>query len=241
MEPTKMNTPSMTSTAAYDQTILQNAVKFAAALVLGKGRFANAEADTLAEIAEKAAQLKADHPTSTREVVISAFDAAGNRAIISGAPAKPAEAGKAKAAKPAAAPKAEKPARADKPLGRRAQIEADAANGILPAAPDFSAATHARFRKKLDEVVALVAAADIKGLKAYPINPLSSSPKALDKYRNLAVTTLEAQKAAAKKAAKAEGGSAAAPEAQDQQPAEPGNEPTAIYADDLDIPAFLRR
>jgi hypothetical protein len=68
-----------------------------------------------------------------------------------------------------------------------------AARGILPSAPDFSAETHKRFRPKLAELEALVAAGDIAGLRAYPINPISTSPKALDRYRNLAVTALEAK------------------------------------------------
>jgi hypothetical protein len=103
----------------------------------------------------------------------------------------------------AAKPKAEKAPRAakapaEKAPGKRAAIEAAAAAGTLPAAPDFSAETHKRFRGKLAEVVALVEAKDIKGLKAYAINPISSSPKAIDRYRNLAVIALEAQAAAAK-------------------------------------------
>ena len=92
---------------------------------------------------------------------------------------------------------------ADKPAkpatGKRAAILEAAKNGVLPSIPDFSAPTHARFRKKLDEIVALVKAGDIDGLKAYPINPISSSPKAMDRYRNLAVTALEARPAASKK------------------------------------------
>lgn len=151
--------------------------------------------------------LSTEHPTVKSKPVITAFDAAGNQAVISGQPAKAPKAPKApKAEKPAK----EKPAKAakepaaDKALGKRAQIAADAEAGILPAAPDFSAATHARFRKKLAEIVALVEKADIKALKAYPINPVSSSPKAMDKYRNLAVIALEAQRKAAKAKAKTE-------------------------------------
>jgi hypothetical protein len=68
-----------------------------------------------------------------------------------------------------------------------------AARGELPNAPDFSADTHKRFRPKLAELEALVAAGDIAGLRAYPINPISTSPKALNRYRNLAVTALEAR------------------------------------------------
>jgi hypothetical protein len=98
------------------------------------------------------------------------------------------EAPKAKAEKKAPAKIRAK--QADRPLGKRAQEIADAEAGILPSAPDFSAETHKPFRKKLADLVGLVQAKDIAGLKAYAINPISSSPKALDKYRNLAVIAL---------------------------------------------------
>jgi hypothetical protein len=107
---------------------------------------------------------------------------------------------KTSAKKTAAAKSAAKSASADdKALGKRAAVLAAAEAGKLPEPPDFSAATHARFRKKLDELVKLVKAGDIKALQAFKINPVSSSPKAMDKYRNLAVIALKAR--AAKKAA----------------------------------------
>lgn len=84
---------------------------------------------------------------------------------------------------------------ARKPRGRRAEIEAAAARGILPEPPDFSAATHKPYRKKLADLVALVEARDAAGLRAYPINPYSSSPKALDRYRHLCVQAFDAQSA----------------------------------------------
>jgi len=74
----------------------------------------------------------------------------------------------------------------------REALEA-AQRGELPAPPDFSAETHKRFRPKLEELKALVEKGDVKALKAFPINPISTSPKALDRYRNLAVTALEAR------------------------------------------------
>ena len=99
------------------------------------------------------------------------------------------------------AAKAAKPAEKTKKLGQRAQIVADAEAGKLPPVPDFSAETHTRFRPKLAELVQLVKVRDIKGLKAYPIKPISTSPKAMDRYRNLAVIALEAQAKTEKKAA----------------------------------------
>lgn len=90
------------------------------------------------------------------------------------------------AAEPAPAPSA--------PRRRRdADIEAKARQGELPPPPDFSAPTHARFRAKLAALVELARKADAIGLRAIPINPVSSSPKALARYRDLAVLAIEAR------------------------------------------------
>lgn len=102
-------------------------------------------------------------------------------------PAKPIR--KAKDSKP----KSEEPKAEVKPLGKRAAILEAAQRGELPAEPDFSAETHKRFRPKLAEVVALAQAGDLTALKAIEINPVSSSPKAIAKYRELAVIALEAR------------------------------------------------
>jgi hypothetical protein len=88
--------------------------------------------------------------------------------------------------RPAAAPSA--------PRRRKdADIEAKALQGELPPPPDFSAPTHARFRAKLAALVEMAGKADVTGLRAIPINPISSSPKALARYRDLAVLAIEAR------------------------------------------------
>lgn len=76
---------------------------------------------------------------------------------------------------------------------RDADIEAKARQGELPLPPDFSAPTHARFRAKLAALVELAGRADATGLRAIQINPVSSSPKALARYRDLAVLAIEAR------------------------------------------------
>ncbi|HET6378715.1 MAG TPA: hypothetical protein VFG05_10495 [Methylocella sp.] len=81
-----------------------------------------------------------------------------------------------------------------RPLGKRAQIEADARAGKLPAPPDFSAATQTRFRNKPASVIELAKAGDLKGLQAFQINPVSLSPKAIARYRDLCVIALEASR-----------------------------------------------
>lgn len=85
------------------------------------------------------------------------------------------------------------PAAPKRPPGKRAQIEADARAGKLPDPPDFSAKTHKRFRNKLAAVVALANAGDLNGLRAFQINPVSSSPKAIARYRDLCIIALEAR------------------------------------------------
>jgi hypothetical protein len=101
---------------------------------------------------------------------------------------------KAKAAKAATAKAASK--QGERPRmtpGRFAEIEAAAREGVLPDPPDFSAATHTRFRGKLAKIVALAKAGDIDGLKTIEINPVSSSPKAMARYRDLCVIALLAR------------------------------------------------
>ena len=64
-------------------------------------------------------------------------------------------------------------------VGKRQAILDQAQTGALPQPPDFSKPTHARFRAKLAQIVALAEAGDIAALKAFEINPVSSSPKTI--------------------------------------------------------------
>jgi hypothetical protein len=78
-------------------------------------------------------------------------------------------------------------------VGKRQAILDQAQTGALPTAPDFSKPTHARFRAKLAQIVALAEAGDIAGLQAFEINPVSSSPKAMVRYRDLCVIAIAAR------------------------------------------------
>ena len=78
-------------------------------------------------------------------------------------------------------------------IGKRQAILDQAQTGVLPQAPDFSKPTHARFRAKLAQIVALAEAGDIAGLQAFEINPVSSSPKAMARYRDLCVIAISAR------------------------------------------------
>lgn len=93
-----------------------------------------------------------------------------------------------------------KPVQAMSPIspkpGKRKAIIEQAQAGALPAAPDFSKPTHARFRAKLAKMVAYVEAGDVEGLKSVEINPVSTSPKAMARYRDLAIIAIEAHRIA---------------------------------------------
>ncbi|MFO1156638.1 MAG: hypothetical protein U1E43_07675 [Rhodospirillales bacterium] len=98
------------------------------------------------------------------------------------------------APKPAPAVASAEPNAAGKPRALWIKQGADnAARGELPPAPDFSAETHKRYRAKLAALVAMAEAGDLAGLQAAAINPISSSPKAMAKYRDLCVAALRAR------------------------------------------------
>jgi hypothetical protein len=77
--------------------------------------------------------------------------------------------------------------------GKRQATLDQAQTGALPQPPDFSKPTHARFRSKLAQIVALAEAGDIAALRAFEINPVSSSPKAIARYRDLCVIAITAR------------------------------------------------
>ena len=78
-------------------------------------------------------------------------------------------------------------------IGERQAVVDLAHTGTLPTVPDFSKPTHARFRAKLAQIVALAEAGDIAALQAFEINPVSSSPKAMARYRDLCVIAITAR------------------------------------------------
>ena len=94
------------------------------------------------------------------------------------------------AGKPITAAKEEPKAAPAPVIGKRQAIRDQAQTGALPQPPDFSKPTHARFRTKLAQIVASAEAGDIAGLQAFEINPVSSSPKAMARYRDLCVIAI---------------------------------------------------
>jgi hypothetical protein len=71
----------------------------------------------------------------------------------------------------------------------------EAQRGKFLAAADFSKPTHGRFWAERAKLVTLAEAGDIEGLKAIKINPVSTSPKAMARYRDLAIIAIQAQSA----------------------------------------------
>ena len=189
--------------------IVASAVRFDIALFLGVGRYATETAETLEEARAKADRLVAMHPNGRRPLIYG-VTADGRSGLVTTATSSNTEdLMKTKAKKKPTAKRATKPAASKKakkatakqepattrPLGKRAAIEGAAREGKLPEPPDFSAETHKRFRNKLASVVELAKTGDLKGLRAFEINPVSSSPKAIARYRDLCVIALEAQAA----------------------------------------------
>ena len=99
------------------------------------------------------------------------------------------------AAEPISAAEEEPKATIHPQVGKRQAILDQAQTGALPTAPDFSKPTHARFRAKLAQIVALAEAGDIAALQGFEINPVSSSPKAMARYRDLCVIAIMARSA----------------------------------------------
>lgn len=97
---------------------------------------------------------------------------------------------KKKASKKSAAANARKPADGDRARYDWKAAEEKALGGKVPSAPDFSAPTHARFLPILKAIKEAVAAEDLKALKAIKINAISSTPKAMARYRDICVSAL---------------------------------------------------
>lgn len=202
--------------------IVAAAVRFDIALFLGAGQYATGTAATLDEARDMAAHMAAMHRNGRRPLIYGvaadgrsglvtddllnptteATDVSKREAMLPPIRAKKAKAKKAKAVAKTKIPKKTTKAAAGKvvdkangrPLGMRAAIEAAARAGKLPSPPDFSAETHKRFRSKLEAVVDLAKAGNISGLRKFEINPISTSPKAIARYRELCVLALEAKR-----------------------------------------------
>ena len=59
-------------------------------------------------------------------------------------------------------------------IGQHQAILDQAQTGALPQPPDFFKPTHARFRAKLPQIVALAETGDITALQAIEINPVTA-------------------------------------------------------------------
>jgi len=77
----------------------------------------------------------------------------------------------------------------------RIAAEEAAARGEIPPAPDLSAPTHAPYRRKFERLVELAKAGDAAGLRAVAMNPISTTPKAMARWRDLAVRAIETREA----------------------------------------------
>ena len=147
----------------------------------------NVPAETMAQAADIADKLTAECPN--RPAVVYAITEGGETIAV------PKE--MLTAARAAMFDDDAKPAREAAPApvrkGKRAAALEAAERGEMPTPPDFSAATHAPYRKRLDEIVALAVAGEADALRAIEIKTYSTSPRALARYRDLAVIAIEAR------------------------------------------------
>ncbi len=193
---------------AADLAAINAATEFTAYLRLSPSAKIVERFASLREVAKAAREIAAKHhPKKPLVYAIS-----GNKETPVPAPLIAAALGEPGAAKDQGAPppakSRAKPAKSPRKPAKAAKAEAEAPKrmsatyrealgkaeaGKLPAPPNFEAETHRRFRPKLAELIALAKAGDAKGWKGYPIKPISTSPKAMDRYRNLCLIALKAK------------------------------------------------
>lgn len=139
-----MNTPPLTNQAAYNAHVAENAVRYAAGIFMGTGKYDTVEATTMEELQEKAAELLLKHPTLKEDrLTLYAYDADGNQTVIGG-----------KAYKTQADRKAAGKARNHQ--GKRPKLNADERAAMLAMHPDIDK----------EEAEALAAAKPAKAPKA---------------------------------------------------------------------------
>jgi hypothetical protein len=80
-------------------------------------------------------------------------------------------------------------------FGRRnhARILEQAKAGHMPPKPDFRAETHKYWRARLDEVAELAKKGDAAALKKCEIPDYSSSPRAINRFKDLCLVALQAR------------------------------------------------
>ena len=188
--------------------------KAAARKVIKPTKAAKAAVLELAKAHQERAASKATNPAAAGIAAVKADDAEREALRTGGKPlpkaltgargrvaaAKAAKQAKANTKAPAAKAGAAKPAQAEVPKYRGIWADAAeaAAKGKLPKAPDFSAETHRPYRNRLEKLIELAKAGDLRGLETVEmVPPRSTSPKALHRYRDLCVMALKAQRAKA--------------------------------------------
>lgn len=196
--------------AAEEQMIaaIRTAEHFLASLFMGVGVYDKTEAPTVLAALEAARQMEAAAP-GTRRSMIYAVGQDGRATLLTNDLITRLIANQEKAMNPAkttapkatakAAPSARK--KQTKSAAGRARYdwtgaEEKAVVGKIPPKPDFSAPTHKPWLGIFEEIIEACAAPSkeerVKALKSIKIKPTSSTPKAMDRYRNLCIKALHA-------------------------------------------------
>ena len=168
-----------------DNALIPTAAKFITSLFVNGG-YSKLDAKTLNEARDNIEKLRKSHPKATRKPLVYAVLPDGREILVAAkydpAPASVATSKSAKVAVTKA-----------KGRSKWTDAEENAKNGVIPTPPDFSANTHKYYRKALAEVVAMVAAKNIDGLKRWKPARADGSPGMIDRYRRIAITALQAK------------------------------------------------
>jgi hypothetical protein len=176
---------------------IRGADHFLASLFKGAGEYEKTNTSTVLNALESAKIMEAQHK-GTQRCIFYAVGPDGhatmltreliNRLLCAVPTQQESTMKPADNAKPTAAKKA---AKAKPASGERARYdwtgaEEKAEAGKIPPKPDFSAATHKPFLPLFEQITAALKASDpAKALRAIEIKTTSSTPKAMDRYRNL--------------------------------------------------------
>jgi hypothetical protein len=89
-----------------------------------------------------------------------------------------------------------KKTRVERSPTKAAQLDADAACGIMPAKPDITSHANHHYQKRFDKLAELAAADDWDTVRAYQCNGVNSYAKMVRHYRDRLVAAHDAQQAA---------------------------------------------
>jgi len=162
--------------------------------VIGDGPAGDAALATIAALPEDAplSEHEAPQTPTGAPTPVPAPDAPADAESPPAAPAKP----KARFTRGVTVPPTDVPTPAPKMPGmsaKNSELYMRAATGEMPTPPDFSSASYAPDKKRLQELVDLADAGDAAALRAYAIKVYYSAALEMDRFRHRCIIALEAR------------------------------------------------